>query len=110
MTVYVLHIDPPYRHARHYIGFTPDATADRRIAEHLAGTGSPLIRAARAAGCTIQVAEVFAGAPRLFERNLKRRRDTASWCHLCARFRRRTPDPAALTPEFLAAKPEYPAT
>jgi hypothetical protein len=51
----VLHIDPPFKHARHYIGFTPDPTADRRVSEHLNGLfkGTPLIKAALDAGHTV---------------------------------------------------------
>jgi hypothetical protein len=40
-----------YRHARHYIGCARDV--DARIAEHLAGSGSSLVRAAVAAGVRV---------------------------------------------------------
>ena len=36
--VYVLHFDPAYRHARHYIGWARNV--DARLAAHLAGSGS----------------------------------------------------------------------
>jgi hypothetical protein len=35
---------PAYHHARHYIGWA--RRVDTRLAEHLAGAGSPLVRAA----------------------------------------------------------------
>jgi hypothetical protein len=44
---YLLQFQPAYRHARHYIGWTRD-DVDARIAQHLAGRGSPLVQAARA--------------------------------------------------------------
>lgn len=87
MTVYVLHLDPPVRHARHYIGFTTDQCAQRRIRQHTAGhrKGSPLVRAAVSAGHDVHVAHVFAGdkADRNFERRLKNRNDTPRWCPIC---------------------------
>jgi hypothetical protein len=42
-TVYVLHFEPAYQHARHYIGWTAEAV-DVRLQTHLEGRGSPLIR------------------------------------------------------------------
>jgi hypothetical protein len=41
-TVYVLHFDPAYKHARHYIGWTEGDDVTARIAVHLQGRGSPL--------------------------------------------------------------------
>jgi predicted GIY-YIG superfamily endonuclease len=80
-TVYVLHFDPPYRHAGHYIGWAQDA--DARIAQHLAGAGSPLVRAAVRAGSRVRVAATFAGS-RYLERRLKRwHNTTARVCPIC---------------------------
>ncbi len=42
MPIYLLHFSCRYRHAQHYLGFTDDI--DRRLAEHLAGRGSPCRR------------------------------------------------------------------
>jgi predicted GIY-YIG superfamily endonuclease len=46
-TVYVLHFEPAYKHARHYVGWTEGDVVER-LAVHLQGRGSPLIRAALA--------------------------------------------------------------
>ena len=46
-SVYVLHFEPGYHHAHHYIGWAHDV--DARLAEHRSGSGSPLLRAALAA-------------------------------------------------------------
>jgi predicted GIY-YIG superfamily endonuclease len=80
-TVYVLHFDPPYRHAGHYIGWAQDA--DARISQHLAGTGSPLVRAAVLAGSHVELAATFAGS-RSLERRLKRWHNTTTRvCPIC---------------------------
>jgi hypothetical protein len=44
-TVYVLHFEPAYKHAQHYVGWTAGEVTER-IAVHLQGRGSPLVRAA----------------------------------------------------------------
>lgn len=94
MAVYVLHIEPPYRHARHYIGFTRGAVLDR-YAVHMEGRGSPLIRAAVAAGHSVTVAHAWSCGNRRFERHLKNRKDANRWCKLCAEKRRPRPTFAA---------------
>ena len=82
MPVYVLHIEPPYRHAAHYIGFTTRPEGER-IAEHLAGRGSPLIRAALAAGHEVTVALKWHCGTREFERYLKNQKGTREFCPRC---------------------------
>jgi predicted GIY-YIG superfamily endonuclease len=81
MAVYVLHIEPPYRHAAHYIGFT--TRPDARVAEHLAGRGSPLIRAALAAGHEVNVSLKWHCGTRAFERYLKNQKGTRQFCPRC---------------------------
>ena len=93
MTVYVLHFDPPYKHASHYIGFTTSEDGRGRVFEHLRKQGSPLVKAALLAGSSITVAHVFQGdtADRNFERQLKNRKDVANWCPCCGRGTRPIP-------------------
>lgn len=67
-TIYCLHFRPAYRHARHYVGWT--GAPERRFREHLAGRGSPLVRAAVAAGCEVVVAWTRPGT-RSDERKIK---------------------------------------
>lgn len=86
-TVYLLHIEPAYRHARHYLAFSTDPPA--RVAEHIAGHGSPLIRAAIAAGCAADLAAACIGT-RALERRLKRWKGSAAFCPRCALPGRRT--------------------
>ena len=71
MSVYLLHFDPSYQHAAHYIGYCHDDTPERRLEQHLSGRGSPLVKAAVAAGSKVHVAHFFQGASRTFERKLK---------------------------------------
>lgn len=71
-TVYVLHIEPPYRHAGHYIGWTADADASRRFVDHLYGRGSPLIKAAVEAGRIVTI-ELEIQAGRFVERKMHNR-------------------------------------
>lgn len=94
MPVYVLHIEPPYQHARHYIGFTRLSVLDR-FAVHMSGRGSPLIRAAVAAGHCVTVAHAWSCGTRTFERHLKNRKDANRWCKLCGERRRPKPTFAA---------------
>lgn len=82
-TVYVLHFDPPYLHAGHYVGWTA-GDVDVRRAVHLHGTGSALVRAGVAAGADVALVATFAGT-RTLERRLKRRHKTAQFCPTCRR-------------------------
>src|SRR5882762_4293587 len=83
MTVYLLHITPSYQHAGHHIGFCEEEDPSRRFERHLSGRGSPLIKAAIAAGCKVHVAHHFPGANRSFERKLKNRGSARRWCPSC---------------------------
>lgn len=76
-TVYLLHLEPGLpitgaRVARHYLGWT-EGDIDDRLAQHHAGRGSPLVRAALAAGCCVTLERAWAHVDRHFERRLKRR-------------------------------------
>src|SRR5262249_40381560 len=78
--IYVLCFSPAYQHARHYVGFTDNV--DRRIARHLAGRGSPLVRAAVQAGCTVSLTLVVEG-DRTDERRIKNRANGCEICPVC---------------------------
>lgn len=80
-SIYLLHLEPPYRHARHYLGWAKrDVT--RRVGEHLSGQGSPLVRAAVGAGGSVLLARVWMGQGRSQERRLKSK-GTARYCPFC---------------------------
>ena len=63
--VFLLHLDQPYRHVRHYVGAVnldrPATHADLTIADI---PSSPLLRAIDAAGITVSVARVWPGDAR----------------------------------------------
>lgn len=83
--IYILHIDPPLKHARHYVGWTKDDDVTRRVSEHLNQSGrrpSKLIGAALRAGRTVTLAGTLEG-DRDFERQLKNRGGAASYCPVC---------------------------
>ena len=90
-TIYVLHFEPAYeapigttgrvKTAGHYIGSCSGAVADR-VAQHTAGRGSPLVRAAIAAGCEVVLAATMPGG-RDDERRVKQGHHHARYCPLC---------------------------
>ncbi len=81
-TVYLLHLDPPFKHARHYIGFTR-MTMDERMRRHHGRHGARLLRAQLAAGGTWRVAQVWPQVQRQWELTLKRRGGGARCCPIC---------------------------
>lgn len=83
--VYLLHFAEPYKHARHYLGWTDDLPA--RLARHQAGQGARLLEVIHAAGITWELARTWEG-PRARERQIKRQGGAAVLCPLCGFPRR----------------------
>jgi hypothetical protein len=81
--MYLIQVDRPYRHARHYRRWTENL--DHRLAEHHAGRGSPLIAAALTARIELQIATTSSG-DRCEERRLHRDHSSRAW--LCPIGRR----------------------
>ena len=88
-TVYLLHFDRPYKHAAHYCGYTKQDIEDR-LEEHANGTGARLTQVIRAAGIGFQLARVWRGQGRKFERRLKNTKSVRDYCPLCAGEKART--------------------
>jgi predicted GIY-YIG superfamily endonuclease len=80
-TVYLLHFDRPYRHARHYTGWATDL--DTRLAEHAAGRGARLLAVAHAAGIGWTLARTWPDTTRHTERALKHQGGASRRCPLC---------------------------
>jgi predicted GIY-YIG superfamily endonuclease len=80
--LYLLHIEPSYEHAKHYLGFTT-GDIDARVLQHLNGQGSPLIRAAIEAGREVRVARCWPVGTRGLERRLKRQGGLSRHCPTC---------------------------
>ena len=81
--LYLLHFEPRYRHAGHYLGFADDV--DRRVAQHRAAgeRSSPLVRAALAAGSRVDLIRVWPNGDRGLERRLKRQGGLSRHCPAC---------------------------
>lgn len=82
--VYLIHLDKPFKHARHYIGFVEsDEMVLERLAKHQAGTGSKFLRAVNAAGIGYHIARVWPGYTRTQERELKNQKKSSRFCPIC---------------------------
>ncbi len=96
-TIYLLHFDHPYKHARHYTGWTGSSESlTARLARHAAGDGARLLAVAHAAGITWQLARTWEG-PRARERQLKRQGGASRHCPMCGVKPR--PAAAAIRPD-----------
>lgn len=84
-TVYLIHFDAPYRHARHYIGWTRDLPS--RLAAHRAGNGSRLMAVITEAGITWRLARTWPG-DHCLEHKLKDRHGASRFCPICQMERR----------------------
>jgi predicted GIY-YIG superfamily endonuclease len=99
-TVYLLHFDRPYRHARHYVGWAKDI--DARLAQHGTGHGARLLQVVQAAGITWTLARTWPGATRNRERQIKRMGGAGRRCPLCG-VRPRLARPERLSAEWTDA-------
>jgi len=79
-TIYLLHFEPPYKHARHYLGIAHDL--DQRIAQHQAGNGARLTQVATNHGCKLILVRTWKGE-KTDERKLKNRKNSPTLCPLC---------------------------
>ncbi len=79
-TVYLLHFDRPYKHARHYLGWADDLNA--RLAVHGTKHGARLLAVLRAEGIGWQLARTWPG-DRTRERQIKNMGSAARVCPLC---------------------------
>jgi len=82
-TVYLLHFSRPYKHCRHYIGFT-ERPVDARFAQHLNGHGSALTAAAEARGITFEIARTWDNVDQSLEFILKSRGESRKLCPICS--------------------------
>lgn len=82
-TIYLLHFDPPYKHARHYLGWTEGDDPWPRIIRHLQGQGSPLVRAAVESGSLVTLARTWSDSDRYKERRIKNGGGLRRVCPVC---------------------------
>lgn len=79
-TIYLLHFSRPYRHAKHYMGWTRDL--DSRLEAHSNGSGARLMEVLSKAGISFEVARTWTG-DRNYERQLKNRKCAPRMCPIC---------------------------
>lgn len=79
--VYLLHFEPAYKHAGHYLGWSvdPDRRAERH-AQH--GRGARLVQVALEAGCTVTMVRVWEQVTRRDERRMKSK-SVREFCPIC---------------------------
>lgn len=80
MTVYLLHLEPAFGHARHYLGSTDDL--EHRLHMHRIGKGARMLAAARAVGVRWRLVRTWEGG-RAEEARLKRRHNSPHYCPVC---------------------------
>lgn len=80
MTVYLIHFDKPYKHARHYLGCTDNLS--ERLRAHRAGNGARLMEVIAQAGITWQLAKTWEGDFPM-EKQLKRQKHGPRLCPIC---------------------------
>jgi len=79
-TVYLLHLDPPLKHARHYTGWTHDL--DQRMEAHRSGRGARLMEVIKEAGGTFRLVRTWPGS-RALERAIKDQKNAPQLCPEC---------------------------
>lgn len=84
-TIYLLHFSRPYKHARHYIGYTQDM--EQRMAAHASGRGARLIEVVSDNGITFEVARTWSG-DRKEERRIKNMGGASRLCPMCRETKR----------------------
>jgi predicted GIY-YIG superfamily endonuclease len=80
MSVYILHLDSPLAHAKHYTGWSDHV--ESRLDHHKNGTGARFTQVCNERGITYQLALVIDG-DRTLERKLKNTKNVADYCPLC---------------------------
>jgi predicted GIY-YIG superfamily endonuclease len=86
-TVYLIHFDANYAHARHYLGWAK--SLNKRLDHHRAGRGARLMAAVSRSGISWRVVRTWEDQDRAFERKLHRRKETPRLCPVCRAERRR---------------------
>ncbi len=86
-TVYLIHLDRPLAHARHYLGSTDDL--ERRLHEHEQGNGSRTLAAVARAGIPWRLARTkswpqLLPGDRTWERRLHKYKKSRRLCPLCS--------------------------
>jgi hypothetical protein len=106
--VYILHLDPPYRHARHYTGHADPGHLAERLAEHGTARGARLLQVQREAGGSWHLARTLPGG-RDLERAIKDAQAVPRYCPDCTPVPRQSPPDVTPRRQRLAARTAAPA-
>ena len=104
-TVYLLHFDRPYVHARHYTGWTEDLLD--RLDHHAVGSGARLMSVVSHVGIGFVLARTCEGT-RSTERAIKNAGGAVRYCPLCSPKPWNGhwgPLPADLVPRYYPGRP-----
>lgn len=92
MTVYLLHIDPPLRHSKHYVGYCRSTKElFERLGRHRNGTGGVLPREAVKKGSKLSLSIVWPEASKEFEKYVKQHGGATRYCPMCGLHTRAMP-------------------
>jgi hypothetical protein len=80
-TVYLIHFESPFKHAKHHLGWT-EGPLELRLGDHRTGRGARLMKVVTAAGVDWRLARTWPDATRTFERRLKKHSGTR-YCPVC---------------------------
>src|ERR1700733_8499460 len=106
-TVYLLHFCTPYRHARHYTGWTEDLL--ERLDRHAVGCGARLMTVISRAGIGFVLVRTCEGT-RATERAIKNAGGAVRYCPLCTARPWNGhwgPLPADLVPRYYPDRPHH---
>lgn len=79
--VYLIHFERPYRHARHYLGYSGDVVG--RLEAPLEGNGARLMQVIAQAGIAWVLARVWPAGTRSYERRKKWSGASTRHCPIC---------------------------
>ena len=80
--VYLIHLETPLAHSRHYLGFA-ESDVHSRLETHRKGQGSRMLRAANLAKINYDIVRIWHDGDRNFERSLKKRKNAKFLCPVC---------------------------
>jgi len=81
--IYLIHIDPPVSHAKHYLGWTTPERLAVRLRHHEQGKGARLLLAALERGALVRLVRLWRDGSILEERRIKRTSRLAVHCPVC---------------------------
>lgn len=80
--VYLIHLDRPLKHARHYTGWSTDMTSyPKRIKHHSKGTGARFMQIVKEHGISWEVSRVWVEGDRRREKLVKK--NAVRFCPQC---------------------------